>query len=354
MRAVVYHGANDIRLEEVPEPQLQGPEDAIVRVTAASICGSDLHVLHGLMPQMNEGAIIGHEFVGVVEAAGDAVAAAGFKPGDRVVGPAAIWCGRCRACEAGLLSACENGAIFGNGPLFGGLDGAQADLVRVPYAGVTLHHIPEGLSDERVLFAGDILPTAYSAVAGLAPGSRGARPGDTVVIFGAGPVGLCAVASAKVFDPARIIVVDMEEYRLQMAGRLGADLVIDASKEDVRKLVKEATDGWGADYVVEAVGKQETLNSAVAVSAPGGVVSVVGVFQQPVSINAPRMLSKNSTLSIGMGDLGRIQELIHLIAADRLDLTPLITHRMPLADVMAAYDMFEKRADGAIKILLTP
>jgi alcohol dehydrogenase len=352
MRAVVYHGLHDIRRETVPRPVLQGPRDAIVRVTAASICGSDLHVLHGLMPQMNEGAIIGHEFVGVVESVGDGVA--GFAAGDRVVGPAAVWCGRCRACRAGLLSACENGAIFGNGPLFGDLDGAQADYVRVPFADVTLHHIPAGLSDEAVLFAGDILPTAYSALAGLAPGSRSPRPGDTIVVFGAGPVGLCAVASARVFDPARIIVVDMEEYRLEMAARLGADLVIDASVQDVRRIIKEATDGWGADYVVEAVGRQETLNNAIAVSAPGGVVSVVGVFQQPASINAPRMLAKNTTLTIGMGDLGRIQELIDFIAAGRLDLTPLITHRMSLDDVIAAYDIFEKRTDGAIKILLTP
>ncbi len=352
MRAVVYHGPHDIRLESVPEPVLQGPRDAVVRVTAASICGSDLHVLHGLMPQMNEGAIIGHEFVGVVESAGEAVE--GFAAGDRVVGPAAVWCGKCRACRAGLLSACENGAIFGNGPLFGGLDGAQADYVRAPFADVTLHHIPAGLSDDRVLFAGDILPTAYSALAGLVPGGRSPRPGETIVIFGAGPVGLCAVGSARVFNPARIIVVDMEEYRLEMAGRLGADLVIDASVEDVRQIIKEATDGWGADYVVEAVGRQETLNNAIAVSAPGGVVSVVGVFQQPVSINAPRMLAKNTTLTIGMGDLGRIQELLDLIAAGTLDLTPLITHRMPLNDVIAAYDIFEKRTDGVIKILLTP
>jgi alcohol dehydrogenase len=304
------------------------------------------------MPQMNEGAIIGHEFVGVVESVGGAVE--GLKAGDRVVGPAAVWCGACRACRAGLLSACENGGIFGNGPLFGGLDGAQADFVRVPFADVTLHHIPAGLSDEIVLFAGDILPTAYSALAGLAPGSRSPRPGETIVIFGAGPVGLCAVASARVFDPTRIIVVDMEEYRLEMAARLGADLVIDASVEDVRRIVKEATDGWGADYVVEAVGRQETINNAIAVSAPGGVVSVVGVFQQPVSINAPRMLSKNTTLTIGMGDLGRIQELIDLIAAGRLDLTPLITHRLPLDDVIAAYEIFEKRTEGVVKILLTP
>ena len=329
MRAIVYRGPNDIRLETVPEPALRGPDDAIVRVTAASICGSDLHVLHGLMPKMEPGAIIGHEFVGVVESVGSAVKR--FKPGDRVVGPAAVWCGHCRACRKGLTSACENGAIFGNGPLFGDLDGAQADYVRVPFANVTLHSIPDGLSDERVIFAGDILPTGYSAVAGLAPGCRSVRQDNTVVIFGAGPVGLCAVASAKIFDPARIIVVDMEGYRLEMARRLGADLVVDASVEDVRKVVKDSTDGWGADYVVEAVGKQETLNNAVAVAAPGGVVSVVGVFQQPVSVNAPRMFAKNLTLTIGMGDLGRIQELIDLIAAGRLDLTPLLTHRLPLA-----------------------
>lgn len=351
MRAVVYHGPGDIRLEEVAEPTLEHPEDAIVRVTAASICGSDLHVLHGLMPKMEPG-IIGHEFVGVVESPGIAVER--FRPGDRVVGPAAVWCGRCRACRRGLLSACENGAIFGNGPLFGALEGAQADYVRVPFADATLQAIPAGLRDEQVIFAGDILPTAYSALAGLAPGSRGVRPGDIVVIFGAGPVGLCAVASARVFDPARIIVVDMEAYRLEMAARLGADLVVDASTEDVRRLVKEASDGWGADYVVEAVGKQETLANAVAVSAPGAVISVVGVFQQPVAVNAPRMLAKNVTLTIGMGDLGRIEELVDLIEAGRLDLTPLITHRLPLADALRAYEIFEQRTDGAIKVLLIP
>jgi alcohol dehydrogenase len=351
VRAVVYRGPGDIRLEALPEPTLLDPEDAIVRVTAASICGSDLHVLHGLMPKMEPGAIIGHEFVGVVASVGATVER--FRPGDRVVGPAAVWCGRCRACRKGLLSACENGAIFGSGPLFGALDGAQADYVRVPFANVTLQPIPDGVADEAVIFAGDILPTGYSAVAGLAPGSRGVRPGDNVVIFGAGPVGLCAVASARVFDPARIIVVDREAYRLEMAGRLGADRVIDASTEDVRTLVKEATDGWGADYVVEAVGKQETLANAVAVAAPGAAISVVGVFQQPISINAPRMLAKNLALSIGMGDLGRIKELIDLLAAGRLELTPLITHRLSLDEALHAYEIFEKRTDGAIKVLLT-
>jgi alcohol dehydrogenase len=352
VRAVVYHGPGEIRLEEVPEPVIQDPEDAIVRVTMSSICGSDLHVLHGLMPKMEPGSVIGHEFTGVIDKVGSAVTR--VKPGDRVVGPAAVWCGRCRACRRGLLSACEQGAIFGNGPLFGDLQGAQADYVRVPFANSTLEPIPAGLSDERVIFAGDILPTAYSAVVGLAPGGRGVRPGDTVVVFGAGPVGLCAVACARLFDPARVVAVDMEPYRLSMASRLGADVVIDASEEDVRPAMKELTDGWGAEYVIEAVGRQESLNNAVAVASPGGAVSVVGVFQQPVSINAPRMLAKNVNLTIGMGDLGHIAELVSLIETGRLDLTPLVTHRMKLDEVLRAYEIFEKRIDGAIKILLTP
>lgn len=352
MRAVVYHGPDEIRLEEVPEPVIHDAEDAIVRVTMSSICGSDLHVLHGLMPKMEPGSVIGHEFTGVIDKVGPAVTR--VKSGDRVVGPAAVWCGRCRACRRGLVSACERGAIFGNGPLFGDLQGAQADYVRVPFANNTLEPIPARLSDERVIFAGDILPTAYSAVVGLTLGGRGVRPGDTVVVFGAGPVGLCAVASARLFDPARVVAVDMEPYRLSMASRLGADVVVDASEEDVRAVIKELTDGWGAEYVIEAVGMQESLNNAVAVASPGGAVSVVGVFQQPVSINAPRMLAKNVSLTIGMGDLGHIAELVSLIETDRLDLTPLVTHRMKLDEVLRAYEIFEKRIDGAIKILLTP
>lgn len=350
MRAVVYQGPDDLRLEEAAEPLLQEPEDAIVRVTTASICGSDLHVLHGLMPKMRPGTIVGHEFAGVVHAAGAAVTR--FREGDRVLGPAAVWCGRCRPCLRGLYGACERGGVFGSGPLFGDLQGAQADYVRVPFADVTLQPIPEGLRDEQVIFAGDILPTAYSAVTGLNPRGRGVQAGDSVVVFGAGPVGLCAVACARLFDPERIIVVDRESYRLEMAARLGAECVVDASSEDVRAAVKEATEGWGADYVIEAVGRQETLGDAVAVAAPGGCVSVVGVFQRPVSVNAPRVMAKNVSLTMGMGDLGRVGELMGLIEAGRLDLTPIITHRLSLDEALEAYHIFDQRTDGAIKVLL--
>ncbi len=351
MRAVVYRGPGDIRLEDRPLPVVRDPEDVVVRVTTASICGSDLHVLRGLMPQMREGSIIGHEFTGVVEAVGPGVTR--VRPGDRVVGPAAVWCGRCRACRRGLPSACERGAIFGNGPLFGDLEGAQADHVRVPFGQVVLEPIPQGLSDEQVIFAGDILATAYSAVTGLSPRGAGVRAGDTVAVFGAGPVGLCAVAAARLFEPARIIVVDVEEYRLALASRLGADVLVDASKDDVRQTIKDVTDGWGAEYVIEAVGLEETLRNALAVAAPGGAVSVVGVFQKPVPVNAPRMMARNVGLTFGMGDLSRVGELVEFISEGRLDLTPLITHRMALDDVLQAYDIFDKRSDGVVKILLT-
>lgn len=351
MRAVVYHGPDDIRLEQVREPVIQDPEDAIVRVITASICGSDLHIVHGLLPKMEPDRIIGHEFAGVVHEVGARVTK--FKPGDRVVGAAAVWCGRCRACRRGLYSACERGATFGHGPLLGDLAGAQADYVRVPFSDNVLQPIPDGLSDDQVIFAGDILPTGYSAVAGLSPGGQGAREGDYVVVFGLGPVGLCAVASAKLFNPAKIIAVGNRAERLALAKKLGADETVDATTEDVRKVVRGLTDGWGADYVVEAVGKEESLENAVRVAAPGGVVSVVGAFQHPTQINAPRMQARNVTVVMGMGDLGRMPELVRIIENGRLDVTPVVTHRMSFDDVIRAYEIFDKRLEGAIKILLS-
>ncbi len=351
MRAVVYHGPDDIRLEQVPEPVIADPEDAIVRVTTTSICGSDLHILHGLLPKLEPGRIVGHEFTGVVREVGADVRR--FKPGDRVVGAAAVWCGRCRACKRGIYSACERGATFGHGPLLGDLAGAQADYVRVPFSDNVLQPIPDGLSDEQVIFAGDILPTAFSALAGLAPGGRGVREGDNVVIFGLGPVGLCAVACAKMFKPGKVIAVDIQVGRLAVAERLGASEVVDASaKDDVRAAIKQLTDGWGADYVVEAVGKQASLANSVAVTAPGGVVSVLGAFQEPIMINAPRMQAKNVTVTMGMGDLGRMRELLQAIEASRLDVTGIVTHRMGLDEAIKAYEIFDTKLDGAIKILL--
>ena len=350
MRAVVWHGPGDIRLEDVPEPVLVDAEDAIVKVTVASICGSDTHIVHGLLPKMEPGRIIGHEFAGVVTEVGSAVTK--FKPGDRVVGAAAVWCGRCKACQRGMFSACERGATFGHGPLLGDLAGSQADYVRVPFANNVLQAVTA--PDDQVIFAGDILPTGYSAVAGLVPGGRGVKAGDIVVVFGLGPVGLCSVASAKLFNPAKVIAVGNRAERLALAQKLGADVVIDAAAtEDIRKALKVATEGWGADYIVEAVGKEESLENAIRAAAPGAVVSVVGAFQNPIKINAPRMQMRNVTVTMGMGDLGRMKELVDAIESGKLDVTPVVTHRMSFDDVIRAYEIFDKRLEGAIKILLT-
>jgi len=205
-----------------------------------------------------------------------------------------------------------------------------------------------------VLFAGDILPTAYSAVEGISPGGRGTRPGDTIAIFGAGPVGLCAVACARLFGPARIIAVDVEDYRLSLATRLGADHTINAAQEDPKSLIRQITDGWGADILVEAVGRPETLATCLSAVAPGGTVSVVGVSQKSVEIPLPRLLNKNVSIQMGLGNLGHMGRLLGLIEAGRLDLTPLITHRLSLDDGLRGYEIFEKRMDGAVKVLLRP
>lgn len=332
MKALVYRGPGDIALRDLPLPVVQSPADAVVRVTTTSICGSDLHILHGQMPGLQPGTVVGHEFTGVVEEVGADVE--GLRPGDRVVSPAAVWCGQCRSCRAGLPMKCEQAQIFGCGAQFGDLDGAQAEYVRVPFAGTALVPIPEGLSDEQVIFAGDILATAYTAVVGLTPRSGGVRPGDQVVVFGAGPVGLCAVACAKLFDPAQVITVDRESYRLEKARRLGADHVVDASVVDARKIIRELTDGWGADYTIEAVGRPETLAAGLLAAAPGGTVSVVGVFPDAVSIPIPRMMARNLSLTAGMGNLGHVRGLVELLDGGRLDLTPIITHRLPLEDIV--------------------
>ena len=277
-----------------------------MRVTTASICGSDLHVLHGLMPKMEPGSIIGHEFVGVV----DAVGIGGRRASSRATG----WWGR-RPCGAagaapagkGCSAPASAGPSSATARCSATSTGAQADYVRVPFADVTLQPIPDGLSDEQVIFAGDILPTGYSAVAGLAPGGRGVRPGDTVVIFGAGPVGLCAVASARLFDPARIIVVDMEAVppRAWPAGWAPTWSSTPRDRGRPQGWSRKLTDGWGADYVVEAVGKQETLGERRAPWRPRAARSPWWACSSSrYPINAPRMLAKNLTLTIGMGDLG--------------------------------------------------
>lgn len=351
MRALVFRGVGDIRLEDVPRPEIQGPEDAIIRVTTTSICGSDLHILRGLL-RVEPGTVIGHEFVGIVEETGSSVTK--VKPGDRVVSMAAVFCGRCRPCRNGLVSACENGGGYGCGPRMGNLQGVQAEYARVLYANETLEKIPEGLTDEQVLFVGDILATAYTGVMGVNPDGRGILPGSVVAVFGSGPVGLCAVAVARLQGASQVIALDSEDYRLAMAARMGADKVINVAQTDPVTAIKGATNGWGADLIVEAAGSPVALTNSLAAAAIGGRVTIIGVHSQPVEVPFHKIINKNITIQTGLGNFIHVSRLIKLIETGKLDLTPLITHRMPLSEVIKGYEIFEKRLDDAIKIVIKP
>ncbi|GAB6155070.1 zinc-dependent alcohol dehydrogenase family protein [Desulfosporosinus burensis] len=351
MKALVYHGGRTISVDDIPKPELQGPEDAIVRVTTTAICGSDLHILHGFLP-VDPGTVIGHEFCGVVEEVGSAVTK--VKPGDNVLSMAGVNCGKCSACRNRLIFACENGGIFGCGPIFGNLQGVQAEYVRVKYADEVLEKIPEGLTDEQVLFVGDILATAYTGIAGVNPDGKGIQPGSVVAIFGAGPVGLCTVAVARVFGASQVIVLDMEDNRLEVARRMGADKVINITQADPVASIMEITGGRGADLVVEAAGSREAFASCLAAVTIGGTVSVIGIINQPVELDFLKIIPKNITIQAGLANVIHTKRLLSLIQAGKLDLSPLITHRLPLTEAVQAYEIFEKKLEGAIKVLLKP
>jgi threonine dehydrogenase-like Zn-dependent dehydrogenase len=334
----------------VPKPQITDPEDILVRVTLSSICGSDLHFIHvpNILPQGN---IMGHEFVGVVEEIGPAVTY--VKPGDRIVASGGVFCGKCPACRNNLSIACKHFRIYGCGPNYGDLQGVQAEYAVVKFANVTVEKIPDKLTDEDVFFVGDILSTAYMGATGMTPDGRGIKPGDVVAIFGAGPVGLCELEIAnRLLGPSKIIVVDREDYRLAVATRMGADHVINAAKEDPAAAIMNITNGLGADFVIEAIGNSEVFAECCASVAFGGIVSSVGVFLQPVELPIHTLYVKNVCVQMGLANVINMKKIIGLIEAGKLDLSPLITHRMPLTEARKAYEIFDKKLDGCIKVML--
>ncbi len=356
MQTIVYDGPGRVRMQDVPKPTLEAPTDALVRVTTASICASDIHLIHA-EGMCQPGTSLGHECVGTIEALGDAVA--GFEVGDRVVVSCTIQCGECHSCKNGLYAKCVKGGLFGHGPMLGNHGGGQSDYVRVPYADFTLAKIPDGLSDESVLFVSDILSTAFMAV------ERGnIRPGDSVAVFGAGPVGLCAVASAHLFSPAHIIAVDPIEQRLGMARTLGATETIDPRKTESVSRIRELTpvEGdenplmpkGGADVAIEAVGIEATLLPAFEAVRPGGHVSIIGVFTEAQTLPMPLLGVKNITVSMDLVNMVSMARLIEFIEEGALDLRPLITHTMPLSEGVRAYEIFEGKLENVLKIALKP
>jgi alcohol dehydrogenase len=345
VRALVFHGPADVRCDSVPEPTLAAPDGAVLRVTAASICGSDLHLYHGRIPSPG-GFIVGHEFVGVVETVGPAVTA--VRPGQRVIAPGVFGCGRCRPCMTGRVAACTGFPfvrVYGFGP---DMPGGQAERVFVPHADFNLVPIPDGLHDEDVLFLTDILPTGYQ---GAVKGEVTA--GETVAIVGGGPVGLSALLAAQVMGAARVVVSDPDPGRRAAITRFGGEAV---SPDDATDAVLAASGGQGADVVIEAVGHEATLGAALELVRIGGRVSAIGVFIEPaLPFAAGLAFAKDVTLRFGIADVHRhLPPLLALVQAGRLKPRALVTHRLALRDGAEAYRLFEQRRDGCLKIVLDP
>jgi len=335
-----------VRVETVPDAGLRDSRSAVVRVTRASICGSDLHLYHGVIP-IFPGTVIGHECVGVVEAVGADVRR--FRKGDRVIVPGVAGCGDCDPCRNGYMVGCRNffSKVYGISP---DLPGGQAEAIAVPNADVNLWAAPADLTDEQVLFLTDILPTGYYAAVNAA-----VKPAETVVVIGCGPVGLSAILSASLFSPAQILAVDRIDYRLEQAAAFGATPV-DASRQDVGAAVLEATQGQGAHAVIEAVGATESVHQAFQLVRVGGIVSVVGVLiQEDFKFPMGTAFMKDLTFRIGLVNIPRfLPTLIPLVRSGRIDPTRLISHRMPLSEGAEAYELFDRKLDGCLKVALIP
>jgi alcohol dehydrogenase len=344
MRALVYHGPGLKSWDTVANPTIQFPTDAIVKIDTATICGTDLHILKGDVPAVKPGTILGHEAVGTIVETGAAVT--NFQIGDHVLVSCITSCGRCRFCKEGRYGQCTGGG----GWIFGHLiNGLQAEYARIPFADNSLYKVPSGLTDEQVLFLSDILPTSFEV--GVQNG--GVRPGDTVAIVGAGPIGLAAVMTARLYTPAQIVVIDLDDGRLAKAKEFGADVTINNGREDAVKRVLELTGGLGADVAIEAVGIPATFELAAELIRAGGALANVGVHGKPVTLHLEKLWIKDVTITTGLVDTRTISQLLSLIGGGRLDPTVLATHRFSMDEAMKAYDVFADAAKThALKVVL--
>ena len=344
MEALVYNGPGKRAWESVPDPTLKVPTDAIVRIDTATICGTDLHILKGDVPTVTPGTILGHEAVGTIEEVGSAVTS--FVPGDRVLISCITSCGRCRFCKEARYGLCTGGGGWILGHL---IDGVQAEYARIPFVDTSAYKVPEFLTDEQVLFLADILPTSFEV--GVLNGR--VKPGDVVAIVGAGPIGLAAVLTAKLFTPAKIVVLDVADKRLELAKSFGADVTINNGTEDAVARIMELTDGLGADVAIEAVGVPATFELCTELVRPGGTVANVGVHGHPVTLHLEKLWIRGVTMTTGLVDTFSTPTLLKLIAQGRLDGTPFTTHRFKLSEAMEAYDVFGAAAEtNALKVVL--
>lgn len=344
MRAVTFQAPGEVALEERPEPVLEAAGDAIVRVEATGVCGSDLHLYHGRI-QLERGFTLGHEYVGTVIAAGDAVTRVAV--GDRVLGCFHTACGECFFCLRGHYQKCERARVFGHGATLGSLQGSQAEQVLIPYADMTLRGVPEGISTDAALFAGDVMGTGYHAIA-----QAGLEAGDSCAVLGLGPVGLCAVQVAKAAGASRVIAVDSVPERLAVAASCGAEAV-HLTEGDPRAAVREGTEGRGVDVCVEAVGDPAALDMACRMTRMAGTVSVVGAYAERCEVHMGVVWLRALTLRTGQANvIGHVDRVLAMMAAGLLDPTPLVSRHLPLERAAEAYAAFDRRE--ALKIVLRP
>ena len=347
MKAVVYKGNGQIALEEHSVPAIVDERDAIVKVTLTTICSSDIHIKHGAVPRAVPGTILGHEFVGRVVETGNAVRK--VKPGDRVAVNVETFCGECFFCKRGFVNNCTD--AHGGWALGCRIDGGQAEYVRIPFADNGLTVIPDHVSDEQALFNGDILSTGYWAAK-----IGEIKPADTVAVIGAGPTGLCTMLCARLYTPAKIIAVDRDEYRLNLAKEKGlADITLVPGGEDyIEEKIRNVTDGRGADTVFEVAGGKDTFQTAWQIARPNAVVVIVAMYEEPQILPLPDMYGKNLIFKTGGVDGNYCQEIMDLTACGKLDPGFLITHRCGLDEIMEAYEVFENKKDHVIKYAVMP
>ncbi|MEO9211198.1 MAG: zinc-dependent alcohol dehydrogenase family protein [Ginsengibacter sp.] len=344
MKGLVYGGPGKIELKEIPKPRVEKPTDALVKIIKTTICGTDLGILHGKTPSCKPGTVLGHEGVGVIEEIGTGVRS--FKKGDHVIISCITSDGTCEYCKKQMYSHCEDG-----GWILGHLiNGTQAEYVRIPHADNSLHHIPKGADEEALVMLSDILPTGHEI--GVLNGN--VKPGDTIAIVGAGPIGMSALLTAQFYSPAKIYMIDVDDNRLKMAKKFGATDIINSGKEDaVKRILKETKDG--VDVAIEAVGLPATFDICQNIVRPGGHIANVGVHGKSVELKIQDLWIKNITLRTGLVNTNTTPMLLKTVLSNKIDPNRLITHHFKLADIMKAYEVFGNAGkEKAMKVIIQP
>lgn len=343
MKALVYHGAGKMAWEEKPKPKIELPTDAVIKITKTTICGTDLHIMKGDVPEVTDGRILGHEGVGIIEETG--IAVSNFKKGDHVIISCITSCGKCAYCKKGMYSHCENG-----GWILGHLiDGTQAEYVRIPHADNSLYPIPPGSDEEALVMLSDILPTGFEC--GILNGQ--VKPGDTVAIVGAGPIGLATLLTAQFYTPSEIIMIDLDDNRLEVARSFGATQTINSSTENVLEKILSTTNGTGVDVAIEAVGIPATFELCESIIGPGGHIANIGVHGKSASLHLETLWAKNITITTRLVDTVSTPMLFKTVQSKKIQPRKLITHRFKLEEIVKAYDTFGRAAEEkTLKVIL--